>query len=95
VIDNLLHAATFETARLPASRCLLLPTLHVEMAALAEAIGRVHGVPALALVRWMPDERTEALFGRYPPLRTLLAESTGFARDGDADTLVRRALEAA
>lgn len=95
VIDNLLHAVTLDAARLPASRCLLLPTLHVEMVALAEAIGRVHGVPALALVRWVPDQHTETLFGRYPPLRTPLAESAGFASDGDADTLVRRALEAA
>lgn len=95
VLDNLLHAATVDTARLPASRCLLLPTLRVEMAELAEVIGRVHRVPAQALVRWVPDERTEALFGRYPPLQTLLAEGAGFAGDGTADVLARRALEAA
>jgi nucleoside-diphosphate-sugar epimerase len=93
VIDNLLYAATVDTARLPASRCLLLPTLRVEMAGLAAAIGRVYGVDAPALVRWKPDERTEALFGRYPPLRTPAAEAAGFASDGDADTLARRALE--
>lgn len=95
VIDNLLHAATVDTVRLPASRCLLLPTLRLEMAELAAAIGRVYSVPAQALVRWVPDERTEALFGRYPPLRTPLAEAAGFAGDGDADTLAHRALEAA
>ena len=94
VIDNLLHAATVDTSRLPASRCLLLPTLRVDMAGLAAAIGRVHGVPAPALVRWAPDERTETLFGRYPPLCTPLAEGAGFAGDGHADTLARRALEA-
>lgn len=95
VIDNLLHAAFLDTARLPPSRCLLLPTLRVDMAALAAAIGRVHGVPAQALVRWAPDEGIEALFGRYPPLQATLAEAMGFAGDGDADTLARRALEAA
>jgi D-erythronate 2-dehydrogenase len=95
VIDNLLHAASLDTARLPPSRCLLLPTLRVDMAALAVAIGRVHGVPAQALVRWAPDEGIEALFGRYPPLHAAMAEAMGFAGDGDADTLARRALEAA
>lgn len=95
VLDNLLHAATVDTARLPDSRCLLLPTLRVEMAELAAAIDRVYGVPAQALVRWVPDERTEALFGRYPPLHTPLAEGAGFASDGTADVLARRALEVA
>lgn len=93
VVDNLLHAAVVDTARLPPSRSLLLPTLRFSMAELAEAIARVHGVPAPALVRWSPDERIEALFGRLPPLRTDAAERAGFASDGDGDTLVRRALE--
>ncbi len=92
VLDNLLHAATVDTARLPSSRSLLLPTLRLGMAELAEAIGRVYGVPASTLVRWAPDERIEALFGRYPPLRTALAEGAGFTSDGNADTLARRAL---
>jgi len=94
VLDNLLRAATLDTARLPASRSLLLPTQRVSMAELAEAIGRVYAVPAPGLVRWKPDERIEALFGRYPPLHTALAEGAGFASDGDADTLARRALDA-
>jgi D-erythronate 2-dehydrogenase len=95
VIDSLLHAATLDTARLPASRSLLLPTVRVTMAELAEAIGRVYAMPAPDLVRWVPEKRIEALFGRYPPLRAALAEAAGFASDGDADTLARRALEAA
>jgi nucleoside-diphosphate-sugar epimerase len=94
VIDNLLHAGTVDTSRLPASRSLLLPTQRLTMTELAQAIGRGYGVPAPSLVRWAPDERIEALFGRYPPLRTALAESAGFASDGHADTLARRALEA-
>ena len=94
VIDNLLHAATLDTTRLPASRSLLLPTVRVTMAELAEAIGRVYAVPAPGLVRWKPEERIEALFGRYPPMHAALAEAAGFASDGDADTLARCALEA-
>lgn len=92
VVDNLLHAAVVDAASLPPSRSLLLPTLRFSMAELAEAIARVFGVPAPALVRWSPDERIETLFGRFPPLRTDAAERAGFASDGDGDTLVRRAL---
>jgi len=95
VIANLLHAAAVDTTRLSASRSLLLPTLRLSMTELAEAIGRVYGVPAPSLVRWVPEDRIEALFGRYPPLCTALAENAGFVSDGDADSLVRRALEPA
>lgn len=92
VVDNLLHAAVVDAARLPTSRSLLLPTLRFSMAELAETIARVHAVDAPALVRWLPDERVEALFGRFPPLRTDAADSAGFVSDGDSDRLVRRSL---
>lgn len=93
VVDNLLHAAVVNAARLPPSRSLLLPTLRFSMAELAEAIARVCAVPAPALVRWSPDERIEQLFGRFPPLRTHAAERAGFVSDGDGETLVRRVLK--
>jgi nucleoside-diphosphate-sugar epimerase len=95
VVDNLLHAAVVDAERLPPSRSLLLPTLRLSMTELADAIGRVHAVPAQALVRWSPDEHIETLFGKFPPLRTTAAEGAGFVSDGDGDTLVRRALEPA
>jgi nucleoside-diphosphate-sugar epimerase len=92
VIDNLLHAAVVHVTHLPPARSLLLPTLRLRMADLASAIEAVHAVPATALVSWSPDPRIETLFGRFPPLRTPLAERAGFASDGDEATLVRRAL---
>jgi nucleoside-diphosphate-sugar epimerase len=92
VIDNLLHAAVVDAARLPASRSLLLPTLRLSMMQLAEAIARACDVPAPALVSWSPDAHIEQLFGRFPPLCTDAAEYAGFASDGDGDTLVRRSL---
>jgi hypothetical protein len=62
------------------------------MAELAQAVGRVYGTPAADLVRWAPDERIEALFGRFPPLLTPRAQAAGFRPDSDLDTLVRQAL---
>lgn len=43
---------------------------------------------------YQPDERIEALFGRYPPLHTPEAEALGFTHDGSARRLVRAALTA-
>jgi D-erythronate 2-dehydrogenase len=93
VIDNLLHAGTTDAAALKGERTFTLPTLHFSMAELVDAIAQVHGVDAQALVRFAPDDRIEALFGRFPPLETAAANAAGFTRDGDLVELVRRGLE--
>ena len=62
------------------------------MAELVDAIGRVYGTPAAELVRYAPDERIEALFGRFPPLVTPAANAAGFCGDPSLDVLVRLAL---
>lgn len=93
VVDNLLHAGRMDTSGLPARRSLALPTLHFTMGELVNAIAVVHGPQVHELVRWAPDERTEALFGRFPPIHTPLADALGFRHDGDLPTLVRRAVE--
>jgi nucleoside-diphosphate-sugar epimerase len=92
VVEQLLHAARFDPALTGGERVLTLPTLRFAMAELAQAVGRVHGTPADDLVRWAPDARIEALFGRFPPLRTARADAAGFRRDADLEALVRGAL---
>ena len=92
VVDNLLHGATVPAARLGGQRCFTLPTSHFAMADLVAAVGQVHGVDAAALVQYQPDARIEALFGRFPPLRTPAADAAGFRRDADLPSLVRQAL---
>ncbi|HEU0201731.1 MAG TPA: NAD-dependent epimerase/dehydratase family protein [Burkholderiaceae bacterium] len=93
VVDNLLHAASMDTSGWPPRRSLALPTLRFTMEELVAAIAAVHGPQVRQLVRWAPDECIEALFGRFPPLRTPTAEALGFRHDGDLPTLVRRAIE--
>jgi hypothetical protein len=44
-------------------------------------------------VSYVPDERIEALFGRFPPLVTERAHAAGFVPDDNLPGLVRRALE--
>ncbi len=93
VVDNLLHAAAVDTAALPAHRALALPTLRFSMAELVDALAAVHGPQVRELVHFAPEPRIEALFGRFPPLRTPAADAAGFRHDGDLPTLCRRAIE--
>lgn len=93
VVDNLLHAATMDTAALPPQRALALPTLRFSMAELVEALAAVHGPKVRGHVHFAPEPRIEALFGRFPPLRTPAADAAGFRHDGDLATLCRRAIE--
>jgi nucleoside-diphosphate-sugar epimerase len=94
IVDNLLHGAVVDTAQLGGRRAFTLPTLRFSMGELVDAIAAVHRLPARALVRWAPDARIEALFGRFPPLTTPAADAAGFRHDGVLTTLVRRALPA-
>jgi nucleoside-diphosphate-sugar epimerase len=93
VVDNLLHAAAMDTAALPAHRALALPTLRFSVAELVDALAAVHGPQVREHVRYAPQPRIEALFGRFPPLRTPAADAAGFRHDGDLPTLCRRAIE--
>jgi D-erythronate 2-dehydrogenase len=92
-VQALVHAAELDSAAWPARCALTLPTLRFSMAELATAIAQAFGTPAHSLVRWAPDARIEALFGRFPPLLTPAADAAGFAHDGSLVTLVRRALD--
>ena len=92
VVEQLLHGASFDVATTEGHRVLTLPTLRFAMAELVQAVGRVYATHAAELVRWAPDARIEALFGRFPPLVTSRAQAAGFRPDSDLDTLVRQAL---
>lgn len=92
VVHNLLHAAALPTAVLPRWRAWNLPALHLRMDALVDALAEVLGPSVHARVSYAPNEPLEAQFGRYPPLRTAIADRLGFRHDGDAVTLVRHVL---
>ena len=70
VVDNLLHGASVDAAaRLAGRATFTLPTLRFSMAELVEAIGRRVRPPMQpGWCATTPDERIEALFGRFPPL---------------------------
>ena len=93
-VDNLLHAATVDTARLDARRVVQMPALHLPMQAVVDALLRAHPHAGPGLVRHEPQEAVQRLFASYPPLHAPVAEALGFRHDGDADALVRRATAA-
>lgn len=92
VVDNLLHAARIDTSALHGGRTWTLPALHLTMGELAAAIGLATCRNPEALVRYEPNEAIESQFGRYPPLRTPLADKMGFRHDGSAAAMVHHAL---
>lgn len=93
-VDNLLHAAQLDTARLGPRRVVQMPALHLSMAEVVEALVRAHGDDRRSLVSHALQARVQRLFASYPPLHTPRALALGFVHDGSADGLVRRATEA-
>lgn len=89
-VDNLLHAAELQNPG--PQRVWQLPVLHLAMDQVVEALAEAFGEDRRALVSYQPNVDLEALFGRYPPLRTPQSRALGFHHDGSAQTLVRNAL---
>lgn len=89
---SLVHAARIDGRLLGTGRACTLPALRLSMAQLVAAVGQEYGVNAAALVSYGEDPAIEGNFGACPPLHTPRADAAGFAHDGDARTLVRRAL---
>lgn len=89
-VDNLLHAAELQNPG--PQRVWQLPVLHLAMGQVVEALAEAFGDDRRALVSYQPNADLEALFGRFPPLRTPQSRALGFHHDGSAQTLVRNAL---
>lgn len=91
-LDNLLHAARLPAQGLPAARCWQPPVLRASVAEVVQTIARAVGADPDEWLRYAPDVRIEALFGRLPALQTPLSEAAGFQSDGSVHTLVTRVL---
>ena len=57
-----------------------------------DALAAIHGPEGRRRIQFKPDERIEALFGRYPDLQTRRKEALGFRRDASAIELMKKAL---
>src|SRR5271165_4749447 len=74
-----------EAASIDACGVVQLQALRLSVGEVVDALARIYGPDRRALIRFEPDERTEALFGRYPELSTAREEALGFAHDGSPD----------
>lgn len=92
-VNNVMHAAEVDGDLWPARRVCQLPALRCSIGEIVLAIAAVSGHPADSLISYRPVTEVEERFGRLPPLRTPLADSLGFNHDGNAEQLVRRALD--
>lgn len=89
-VDYLLHAATLDSAALGGRRALTLPGLSLTVAEMIEALERVAGPKATALISHQPNRQIADIIANWPqnflPRRAL---DLGFVPDADFDGIIR------
>lgn len=91
-VDNLVAAAALPRGTALPRRAFNLPALRLSMDELIAGAGAHFGPAATRRITFAPNPVIEAQFGSYPPLNTPVADALGFRHDGDASSLVARAL---
>jgi nucleoside-diphosphate-sugar epimerase len=89
--ENIVHAATMDVSSAELARAWPLPVLHLSIEQVIETCAALHGDDRRALVRFEPNEKLEAVFGRYPPLADAASRALGLRDDGSPENLIRRA----
>jgi nucleoside-diphosphate-sugar epimerase len=92
MVDNLIHAAMLAPEVAAKQRTWQMPVLRLTLAELVEAIASLYGKDVLDRVTYEPNEKLQAGFANQPPLHVPRSLAAGFRTDGDAVTLVQRAL---
>lgn len=93
MVDNLIHAALLAPEVVAKQRTWQMPVLRLTLAELVEAIACIYGKDVLDRVTYEPNEKLQAGFANQPPLHVPKSLAAGFRTDGDAVTLVKRALQ--
>ncbi|PWS34732.1 NAD-dependent epimerase [Falsiroseomonas bella] len=89
-VGFLLHAATLDTEPLGARRNLTMPGLAATVAEQIEALRRVAGDKAVALIRREPDETIMRIVAGWPRrFDAKRAESLGFQAEKSFDEIIR------
>jgi D-erythronate 2-dehydrogenase len=93
MVDNLIHAATLAPEVAAKQRTWQMPVLRLSMRELVHAIADLYGKDVMSRVTYEPNAKLEAGFASQPPLHVPKSLAAGFRNDGDAKTLIKRALE--
>jgi UDP-glucose 4-epimerase len=89
-VGFLLHGATMDTAPLGLRRALTMPGLSATVAEELEALRRVGGDEAVALIRTEPDETIARIVDGWPrAFDVRRASALGFAAERSFDDIVR------
>jgi len=89
-IANLVHAHELPAGRWIGPRSLSLPGITVSIASMLDALGKVGGEAARGRVKMQPDPRIQAIVEGWPArVDTTRADTMGFVRDGDFESIVR------
>jgi len=86
----LIHAATMDTGLLGTWRCLNMPGLSATVSEQIEALERVAGPKAVALIRHEPDPDIRALVGSWPrQFAAGRAQELGFEAEQSFDEIIQ------
>jgi nucleoside-diphosphate-sugar epimerase len=89
--ENLGHAAAMDVSGADPARAWPLPVQCLSIAQVIEVCATLFGDDRRDLVRFEPNEKLEAVFGRYPPLDDFAPRALGLRDDGSTENLIRRA----
>ena len=93
-VGFLVHAAELNTARLQGRRNLTMPGVSITVGEQIEALGRVAGPEAAALVVESPDPAVAEIVAGWPTrFDTARAAALGFAADDSYDDIIRTYIE--
>ena len=93
-VGFLVHAAELDTARLDGRRNLTMPGVSVTVGEQIEALGRVAGPEAAALIVESPDPAVAEIVAGWPSrFDTARAAALGFAADDTYDDIIRAYIE--
>ena len=93
-IEFLVHAAELDTSRLGPRRNLTMPGVSVTVGDQIEALERVAGPDAAALITEAPDPAVAAIVAGWPQrFDTARATSLGFRADDSYDDIIRAYIE--
>ena len=93
-VGYLVHAGDLDTAAMGGRRNITLPGVSVTVGEQIEALRKVAGDEAVALIRHQPDPAVEAIISTWPKaFDTRRALDLGFAGDASIDAIITAYLE--
>ncbi|MGN6305904.1 MAG: D-erythronate dehydrogenase [Mesorhizobium sp.] len=93
-VNFLVHAAEIDGAKVGPRRNLTMPGVAVSVGEQIEALGRIAGAKAVALIREQPDEAVWAIVKNWPTrFEAKRARELGFTAEESFDEIVRAHIE--